>query len=165
MLMSAKATVFEPYKNFKFRVRWDNKYVAGVMKVGALSRNTQVIEFREGGDPGMYRLSPGQTKYDPIVIERGLSYDSEFQDWANLVWQLHSKDGISLKDFRKNIIIEMHNEAGQVALSFNLYRCWVSEFQSMPELDSMGNGVAIEMIKIENEGWERIAPATPAGAG
>jgi phage tail-like protein len=160
--ITAQTTVFEPYKNFKFRVKWDNTYVAAVTQVSALSRTTQVIEFREGGDPSSSKVSPGQTKYDAVTIERGVSYDSTFQEWADKVWQLHSKDELSLQSFRKDIIIEMYNEANQLALSFNLYRCWVSEYQAAPELDASGNAVAIERIKIENEGWERIVPSTPA---
>ncbi len=156
--ISAQTTVFEPYKNFKFRVKWDNNYVAGVTTVSALTRTTQVIEFREGGDPSTVKLSPGQTRYGAVTIERGLSYDAAFQQWADKVWQLHSKDEMSLADFRKDIIIEMYNEANQLALTFNLFRCWVSEYQAAPDLDASANAVAIERIELQNEGWLRVAP-------
>jgi phage tail-like protein len=148
---------FDPYKNFKFRVRWDGRYVAGVSKVGALKRTTTPVEFREGGDPSTVRKSPGQTKYEAITLERGVTHDKEFEQWANKVWSAGAGLGaeVSLRDFRKGIILEVYNEAGQLALSYKLYRCWVSEYQALPELDASANAVAIQTIKLENEGWER----------
>jgi phage tail-like protein len=135
---SVNATRFDPYKNFKFRVKWDGKYVAGVSKISALSRSTQVIEHREGGDPSSTRKSPGQTKYEAITLERGVTHDPEFEQWANKVWNWGSGLGkeVSLKDFRKDIIIEVYNEAGQPAIAFKVYRCWVSEFKALPDLDA-----------------------------
>jgi phage tail-like protein len=148
---------FDPYKNFKFRVKWDGKYVAGVSKCSALKRTTEVVEHREGGDPSTARKSPGRSKYDPITLERGVTHDVEFEQWANKVWNFGSGLGseVSLKDFRKNITIEVYNEAGQLALAYNVFRCWVSEYQSLPELDANANAVAIQHIKLENEGIER----------
>jgi phage tail-like protein len=148
---------FDPYKNFKFRVKWDGRYVAGVSKVGSLKRSTELVEHREGGDPSSSRKSPGRTKYEAISLERGVTHDPEFERWANKVWNYGSGLGseVSLKDFRKDIIIELYNEAGQLAISYKVYRCWVSEFQALPDLDANANAVAIESIKLENEGWER----------
>jgi phage tail-like protein len=153
---------FDPYKNFKFRVKWDGKYVAGVSKVGSLKRTTEVVKHREGGDPSSSRKSPGRTEYEAITLERGVTHDKEFEQWANKVWNYGSGLGqeVSLKDFRKNIIIEMYNEAGQTVIAYKVYRCWVSEFQSMPDLDSNANAVAIQHIKLENEGWERDVSVT-----
>jgi phage tail-like protein len=150
-------TRFDPYKNFKFRVKWDGRYVAGVCKVSALSRTTEVVEHREGGDPSTSRKSPGRTKFAAITLERGVTHDVEFEQWANKVWNFGSGLGaeVSLKDLRKNIIIEVYNEAGQLALAYKLYRCWVSEFQPLPELDANANAIAIQHIKLENEGFER----------
>ena len=154
---SVNAQRFDPYKNFKFRVRWDGRYVAGVSKVSALKRSTEVVEHREGGDPSSARKSPGRTKYEPVTLERGVTHDPEFEKWANKVWNYGSGLGaeVSLKDFRRNVLIEMYNEAGQLALRYKVYRCWVSEFQSLPDLDANANAVAIQSIKLENEGWDR----------
>jgi phage tail-like protein len=148
---------FDPYKNFKFRVKWDGRYVAGVSKVGAFKRTTEVVRHREGGDPSSSRKSPGRTEYEAVMLERGVTHDTEFEKWANKVWNCGSGQGleVSLKDFRKDIIVEVYNEAGQLALAFKLYRCWVSEFQALPELDANANAVAIQTLKLENEGWER----------
>lgn len=148
---------FDPYKNFKFLVRWDGKTVAGISKVGALKRSTEVVEHREGGDPSTSRKSPGRTKYEAIMLERGVTHDLEFVRWANKVWNYGSGLGaeVSLKDFRKDIIIDFLNEAGQLAISYKIYRCWVSEFQALPDLDANANAVAIQSIKLENEGWEQ----------
>jgi phage tail-like protein len=148
---------FDPYKNFKFRVKWDGKYVAGVTKVGALSRKTEPITHREGGDPSTVRKSPGQTTYEPIVLERGVTHDVEFERWANKVWNWGSGLGaeVSLRDFRKDVIIEVYNEAGQLVLAYKVYRAWVSSYQALPELDASANAIAIQSITLENEGWER----------
>lgn len=154
---SVNAQRFDPYKNFKFRVKWDGRYVAGISKVGALKRTTEVVTHREGGDPSSPRVSPGQTKYEAITLERGVTHDKDFEQWANKVWNYGSGLGseVSLKDFRKDIIIEVMNEAGQVAIAYRVFRCWVSEFQSLPELDASANAIAIQTIQLQNEGWER----------
>ncbi len=159
---------FDPYKNFKFRVKWDGKYVAGVSKISALKRTTEVVKHREGGDPSSSRKSPGRTEFEPITLERGVTHDPEFEAWASKVWNFGAGLGAeaSLKDFRKDLIIELLNEAGQVALAYKVFRCWVSEYQSLPDLDANTNNVAIQHIKLENEGWERDAsvpePSEPA---
>ena len=148
---------FDPYQNFKFRVKWDGRYVAGVSKVSALKRTTEVVNHREGGDPSSDRKSPGRTQYEAITLERGVTHDTDFEKWANKVWNFGSGLGaeVSLKDFRKDIIIDVYNEAGQLALAYKVYRCWVSEFQSLPDLDANANAIAIQTLKLENEGWER----------
>jgi len=154
---TVNAQRFDPYKNFKFRVMWDNKYVAGASKVSALKRTTEVVKHRDGGDPSGSRKSPGRSEYEAITIERGVTHDQDFEQWANKVWNFGSGLGaeVSLKDFRKDIILEVYNESGQLALAYKIYRCWVSEFQAMPDLDANANAVAIQHIKLENEGWER----------
>ena len=156
---------FDPYKNFKFRIKWDGRYVAGISKCSALKRSTEVVEHREGGDPSTSRKSPGRSKFEAITLERGVTHDTEFEKWANKVWDYGAGLGaeVSLKDFRKDLIIEFYNEAGQLAISYNVFRAWVSEFQGLPDLDANGNAVAIQHIKLENEGWERdVEVAEPA---
>ena len=154
---TVNARRFDPYKTFKFRVKWDGRYVAGVSKVSALKRSTEVVEHREGGDPSTSRKSPGRTKYEPITLERGVTHDLDFEQWANKVWNFGSGAGaeVSLADFRKDVILDVFNEAGQKVLSYQLYRCWVSEFQALPDLDANANAVAIQMMRLESEGWER----------
>ena len=148
---------FDPYKSFKFRVKWDGRVVAGLSKVSGLKRTTEMVEHREGNDPSTSRKSPGRTKYEAITLSRGVTHDKEFEQWANKVWNYGSGLGseVALKDFRKDIILELLNEAGQVAIAYKVYRCWVSEYQALPDLDSNANAVAIQTIKLENEGWER----------
>jgi phage tail-like protein len=154
---TVNAQRFDPYKNFKFRVKWDGKYVAGISKVGALKKEVTPVEHRNGGDPSHVRKSPGQIKFDPITLERGVTHDQEFEKWANKVWNFGSGLGaeVSLKDFRKDIIIEVYNEAGQLAIAYKVYRCWVSNFQALPDLDASANAIAIETMTLQNEGWER----------
>lgn len=154
---TVNTTRFDPYKNFKFRIRWDGQIVAAVSKVSPLKRTVEVVEHREGGDPSSPRKAPGLIKYEAVTLERGVTHDEKFERWANKVWNWGSLPGAesSLQDFRKDIIIEMYNEAGQVAKAYKVYRCWASEYQALGELDANGNAVAIEMLKLENEGWER----------
>ena len=148
---------FDPYKNFKFRVKWDGKYVAGLSKMGSLKRTTEIVTHREGGDPSTSRKSPGRSSYDAITLERGVTHDTAFEEWANKVWDFGAGAGseVSLADFRKDVIIDVFNEAGLKVLSYKVYRCWVSEFTAMPDFAANANAVAIQSIKLENEGWER----------
>ncbi len=159
---SVNPTRFDPYKNFKFRIKWDGRYVAGISKISGLRRTTEVIQHREGGDPSSSRKSPGRIEYDPITLERGVTHDPEFENWANKVWRLGAGLGaeVSLKDFRKDITLDLYNEAGQLVLSYKIYRCWVSEYQILPDLDANANAIAIEQLKLENEGWERDQSVT-----
>jgi phage tail-like protein len=159
---SVNAGRFDPYKNFKFRVKWDGRYVAGISKVGALKRTTEVVKHREGGDPSSSRKSPGRTEFDAITLERGVTHDKDFEQWANKIWNFGAGLGseTSLADFRKDIILELYNEAGQRVAGYKIYRCWVSEFQAQAELDANANAVLIQNIKIENEGWERDTGVT-----
>ena len=154
---TVNAQRFDPYKNFKFRVKWDGRYVAGVSKVSALKRTTEVIKHREGGDPSSSRKSPGRTEFEAVTLERGVTHDPEFERWANKVWNFGSGLGaeVSLRDFRKDVIIEVYNEAGQLVIAYKAYRCWVSEFQASADLDANANAVLIQSIKLENEGFER----------
>ena len=153
---TVNANRFDPYKNFKFRVKWDGRYVLGASKVSALKRTTEVVKHREGGDPSSSRKSPGRTEYEAITIERGVTHVPEFEKWANKVWNYGAVGKeVSLKDFRKDMIIELYNESGQLAISYKVYRCWVSEYQSLSDLDANANAVLIQHLKLENEGWER----------
>jgi len=167
---------FDPYKNFKFRLSWDGRVIAGVSKVSALKRTTEVVTHREGGDPSTRRRSPGASRFEPVRIERGVTHDPEFEQWANKVWTLGAGPGqeVSLKDFRKDILLELQNEAGQTVIAYRIFRCWPSEFQALPDLDANGTAVAIQTLVLENEGWERdfavvepVEPSTqkPAGKG
>ena len=154
---TVNSTRFDPYKNFKFRLKWDGQYIAGVSKCSMLKRTTEVVKHREGGDPSTSRKSPGRTEYDAITLERGVTHDTAFEYWADKVWSLGAGLGseVSLKDFRKDMILDIFNEAGQKAISYKIYRCWVSEYQAVPEFDANANAVAIQHIKLECEGWER----------
>lgn len=150
---------FDPYKNFKFKLFFgqETDAVAGVSKVSALKRTTEVIEHRAGGDLSSPRKTPGQSKYEPVTLERGVTHDTTFEKWANKVWHVEGGEGkeVSLKDFRKEVRLEMYNEAGQKVIAYTLHECWVSEFQALPELDANGNAIAIETLKLEHQGFVR----------
>jgi phage tail-like protein len=143
----------DPYKNFKFRVKWDGKYVAGVSMVSPLLRKTEVLQFRSGGDSSSSRKSPGRTEFAPITLERGVTHDTDFESWANMVYTYGGP--MSLLNFRKEVVIEFMNEAGVVALAYKVHQCWVSEYVALPDLDANASAVAIQKIVLENEGWER----------
>jgi len=164
---AVNTTRHDPYKNFKFRVSWDGRDVAGIAKVGALKRTTEVVEHREGGDPSSGRKSPGRNKFEAITLERGVTHDDEFERWANRIWDFSSGAGMeaSLANFRKDILITLYNEAGQKVIAYKVFRCWVSEYQAQADLDANANAVLIQSIKLENEGWERdpdvVEPSEP----
>ena len=149
----------DPYKQFKFRVKWDGQTIAGISKVSGLKRTTEVVTHREGGDASSVRKSPGQTAYEPIVLTRGRTHDPEFEKWANKVVSLGTP-GVSLADFRKDIMIDLLNEAGQKVISFKVYRCWPSEYVPLGELDANDTCTAFESITLQHEGWERDVEVT-----
>jgi phage tail-like protein len=154
---SVNATRFDPYKQCKFRVKWDGRYVAGVHHVSALRRVSEAVAHREGGDPSEQRRSPGLTAYEPIVLARGRTHDTAFEEWANKVWNFGAGLGgeVSLQDFRKDVVLELLNEAGQLALAWKLFRCWPSDYVALGDLDAGNGAVAIESLTLQNEGWER----------
>ena len=154
-MFTANPRRIDPYKNYRFRVRWDGRVVAAVSKVSALKRTTEVVKHRQGNDPSTAHLMPAQSSFEAITLERGVTFDTEFEAWANLVYDVGAAGLISLARFRKDIIIEVYNEAGNTAKAYKVFRCWVSEYQALPELDANANAVAIEHMKLENEGWER----------
>lgn len=151
---------FDPYRSFKFRVKWDGEYVAGLSKCSALKKSTEFVEWREGGDPSHARKLPGKTKYEPITLEKGLTHDPNFENWANLVNNFEGDPAMSLRNFRKEISIDVCNLQGVVVLSYLVHRCWVSEYTALPQLDAAGNAVAIQTIILQNEGWERDTAIT-----
>lgn len=155
---TVNATRFDPYKAFMFRVKFDGQYVAGLSKMSALKRSTDPVVHREGGDPSHERKSPGKTKFDAITLERGVTHDLAFEAWANLVHSLGAP--MALKNFRKDIVVDVFNEADQKVLSYMIYRCWPSEYQALPALDAATAGVAIQTLKLELEGWERDTSVT-----
>jgi phage tail-like protein len=159
-LFPANPHRFDPYKNMKFRVKWDGRYVAGVSKVSALKRSTEVVTHREGGDPSTSRVSPSLWKFEPLTLERGVTWDLEFEAWANLIYTTQGDGAISLKNFRKDITVELLNDQGKVAKAYNIFRCWVSEYQSQAEMDSNGQGILLETLTLQNEGWERDQAVT-----
>lgn len=147
---------FDPYKTFRFLVYFGTATtpVAGVSKVGGLKRSADVIEYKQGGD-AVTRKGLGRVKYEPITLERGITHDRDFEEWADAAQVLDKgSPSNSLKNLRRQVRIELLNEAGQPVHRYTVHRCWVSEFQGLADLDAGGNAIAIEHIKLENEGWE-----------
>ncbi len=154
-MFSVNTHRIDPYKNFKFRINWDGRDIAGVSKISGLKRTTELVEHRDGGDLSGKRKSPGLSTYEPIVLERGLSHDPDFEEWANLVHNYQGDGAVSLRNFRKDIVISVYNLSGQKVLSWRVFRCWVSEYQPLPEMDANANAVAIEMATLQHEGFLR----------
>ena len=150
----------DPYRNFKFKIKWDGKHVAGLSKCSALKKSTDPVDWREGGDPSTGHRLPGKTKYEAITLDAGVTHDTAFEEWANAVNNFQGDANMSLKNFRKNITIDVFNLEGVKVFSYNVYDCWVSEYQALPELVAGANAVAIQTIKLENEGWERDTSVT-----
>ena len=155
-LFPVNAHRHDPYRTFKFQVLIDGKPVAGLRKMTALKKTTEVVPWRTAGDPTHERKLPGATKYEPITLEQGLTHDPVFEQWAKLVNNIQGDAGMSLKNFRKDIVVNVLNLQGNVAISYKVYRAWVSEYQALPDLDAgTTNAVGIQHIKLEHEGWER----------
>ncbi len=148
---------FDPYRNFRFKVKWDNPplYVAGLSKMSALKRSTEMVEWREAGENIISRKLPGKTKFEGVTLEAGVTYDTSFEIWASLVNDFTSHSLVSLGEFRKNITVDVFNESGIKVVSYNLFRCWPSDYEAMQGLDAGANAVAITTLKLEVEWWER----------
>ena len=147
---------FDPYKTFRFLVYFGGSTspVAAVSKVTALKRMTDVIEYKEGGN-NIILKGPGRTKYEPVTLERGVTYDTDFITWADQTQKLdQGHPTTSLANLRREITIALLNEEGSIVHGYIVHRCWVSEFQALPDLDAGTNAVAIEHVKFEHEGWE-----------
>ncbi len=158
---SANAHRFDPYRNFKFRIKWDGQYVAALSKCTALKKTIEVVPWKEAGDNSVERKMPGPTSYEPITLDSGVTHDTAFEEWANLVNNFQGDAAMSLVNFRKDVVtIDVFNLQDVKVLSYNVYRCWVSEYQALPDLDASGNAVMIQTIKLENEGWERDTSVT-----
>jgi phage tail-like protein len=152
---TVNSTRFDPYLGYRFQIKIDGQSVAGLNKCSALKKTTEVTPWYEGGDASGPHQIPGKTKYDPITLEAGVTHDTTFEAWANKVNNFQGDAAMSLATFRKDISIEVYNHQGQKVLSYNVFRCWVSEYQALPQLDAGGNAVMISTIKLENEGWVR----------
>jgi phage tail-like protein len=150
----------DPYQTFKFRVKWENHYIPGILRVSPLRRVTEPVVHRSGGDPSHSHIAPGITTFEPIVIERGLTHDTSFEQWANLVFNLQGDASMSLKNFRKDIVIELLNHQGKVVMAYHVYRCWVAEYQALSALEAAAPCLAIERLVLQHEGWERDTSVT-----
>ncbi|MBP2326547.1 phage tail-like protein [Kibdelosporangium banguiense] len=151
---------FDPYHNFKFKIKWDGEYVAGLSKCSALKKTTEVTTWYEANDQSTPHKIPGKTTFDPITLSGGVTHDTAFEDWANKVNNFAGEAAMSLKSFRKDITLEVCNLQGATVLAYNVFRCWVSEYTALPELDAAGNAVMIQTLKLENEGWQRDTQIT-----
>jgi phage tail-like protein len=151
---------FDPYLGFKFRVKWDGVYVAGLSKCSALKRTTEAADWRSAGDPSTARRIPGKSAYDAITLEAGVTHDDTFEKWAESVNNFRGDPLMSLKNFRKDVTIDIYNLQGAKVLSYNVFRCWVSEYQAVSDLDTSSAAVLIQRIKLENEGWVRDTSVT-----
>jgi phage tail-like protein len=157
---SVNSDRFDPYHNFKFKIKWDGQYVAGLSKCSSLKKTTEVTSWYEAGDQSVPHKIPGKTAYDALTLSAGVTHDTTFEAWANKVNNYQGEAAMSLKTFRKDITIEVCNLQGKTVLAYNVYRCWVSEFQALPDLDASGNAVMIQTIKLEHEGWDRDTAVT-----
>jgi phage tail-like protein len=157
---TVNSTRFDPYLGYRFQIRIDGQSVAGLSKCSALTRTTEVTPWYEGGDSSGPHQIPGKTTYAAITLEAGVSHDTTFENWANKVNNFQGDPAMSLATFRKDITIEVYNHQGQKVLAYNVFRCWVSEYHALPQLDASSNAVMISTIKLENEGWVRDTAVT-----
>ena len=160
-LFSVNAHRFDPYRTFKFQVLIDSQPVAGLKKMSVLKKSTEAVKWRSAGDPAHERIMPGGTTYEAVTLEQGLTHDPVFENWANLVNNIQGNAAMSLVNYRKDIVLNVLNLQGVVAISYKLFRAWVSEFQALPEFDAgTMNAVGIQTITLQHEGWERDLAVT-----
>jgi phage tail-like protein len=157
-----RASTFDPYRTFKFGVRFGDTTVAGMTKVSALSRTVTPNELKEGGDLLAPRQNPGAVHYEEVVLERGLTLDSSFEDWANAVLKLQQDPG-SVSGFKRTVFIDVYDMAGnplkresKPITTYKLNRAWITKYTALPALDAGTDGVGIQSITLHHEGWERI---------
>jgi phage tail-like protein len=157
MASFTKNNRIDPYKNFKFVLLFEGRQepVAGISKVSPLKRTTEVVSHRDGADLSTDRRSPGKTKFEPITLERGVTHDPDFEEWANLVYSTNGDAAVSLAGYKRNLLLKVNNLQGVTVRAYRLFRCWVSEYVAVPELDANANAVMIESVVVQNEGWER----------
>lgn len=157
----ARASSFDPYRTFKFRVRIDNATVAGITKVSALTRSITPTEVKQGGDLLAPRQNPGAVSYEDVTLERGWSADQTFEEWANAAARLHTDP--TVKNFKRTVYIDVYDLDGnptdrgsQPIASYKLYRCWVSRYAAVPNLDADSGGSGIQSVTLRHEGFERV---------
>ena len=154
-LFSANAHRYDPYRTFKFQVVIGGTVVAGLSKMSALKKSTEVVDWRYAGDPSHVRKLPGGTSWEPITLEQGLTHDPMFMELANRVNNIDGDAAMSLLNFRVPVIINVMNLQGAVAMSYKVSRAWVSEFQALPDFDSNSmNTVGIQTLTLQHEGWQ-----------
>ncbi|NNC99112.1 MAG: phage tail protein [Gammaproteobacteria bacterium] len=163
-MKSKAATVEDPYRNFKFRLIWNGRVVAGFSEASILNHGAETMNFRAGGNPDAIVKRPAPQAYEAITLERGITHDPTFEQWANRAWSYsqgaknpqHDQDrpAPSFNNFKQDFKLELLDQAGHAKRSYKLFRCWPSEYTALPELDANGTAVVIAKIKLENEGWE-----------
>lgn len=158
----ARASQFDPYRTFKFRVRFGNTTVAGISKVSMLTRTVTPNELKEGGDMFGPRQNPSAVHYEDVTLEKGLTASNEFEDWANAVVQLQVDPG-SVSGFKRTVYIDVFDLNGnpldgksQPITSYKLNKCWITKYSALPELDAGSGGVGIQSVTLRHEGWERV---------
>ncbi len=157
-MFNVNAHRHDPYRTFKFQVVIAGQVVAGLKKMGALKKKTEPVKWRASNDPSSERIMPGGTSYEPVTLDQGLTHDPVFEEWANKVNNIEGDAAMSLKGFRKDVIINVLNLQGQVAISYKLLRAWVSDYQALPDFDAGSmNTVGIQTITLQHEGWQRDA--------
>lgn len=161
-MFAVNAHRYDPYRTFKFQVVIDGQAVAGLSKMGALKKTTEVVNWRSAGDPSSQRAIPGGTKFENVTLEQGLSHDQVFENWANAVNNVADGDaGMSLVNFRKDVVINVLNLQGTPAISYHLRRAWVTEFQALPEFDAQNmNTIGIQSVTLACEGFVRDRAVT-----
>jgi phage tail-like protein len=158
---TATALTYDPYRKFKFLVKWNNAVVMAVHKVSSITKSIDPIDWRTGGDSNFSAKVPGLTKWEPITLERGLSADTAFQEWMVLV-NKYTKAGLGADEavhaFRKNLNIEMYSLQNELVMTINVYNAWPSKL-TIADFDAKANELAIEHMELQNEGWD----LTPGG--
>ena len=154
--MPPRASKFDPYRKFKFRIKIDGKVVAALTKCSALTVSVASTEFRSGEMDAFKQKLPGQVTFEPITLEQGVTDDKTFELWATAMANYMGNKGADSEktpdDFRKDLDIEIYNLNNERVKAYRVYNCWVSKYTAVPDLDAASSDVMIQTLELQNEG-------------
>ncbi len=150
----------DPYRKYRFRVEIDGVTQAGFNECSFADSNTEMVEYREGDEPPVFRKLSGLTKYGNITLKWGITDSNELYEWKKQIEETGAGDGkgAGLDEYgnRKNISIVLVNEAGDDKSRWEIVRAWPMKYDPT-DFDAKGNDVAIESLEICHEGFKKVS--------
>ncbi len=134
----------DPFQGFRFRVEIEGLIVGGFSEASGFQAETQMEEVREGGVNFFVHRLPKETRYQNLVLKKGLADSPLLGDWHN--------DVINGRVVRKKVNVILLDSTGVPAwcLSFrDAYPVkWISS-----EFKADSTSVAIETLELAHNGF------------